>query len=93
MVFSHQIWCSKWIEVSWSVWLLNFFVFPPPPQEGRTYVGREDASTEQDISEFVIWTCSLSTASRNDFKAYSAAYTSVRKQQGKPFNSLEKQKI
>lgn len=21
------------------------------PQEGRTYVGREDASTEQDISE------------------------------------------
>lgn len=30
-----------------------FLCFVLPPQEGRTYVGREDASTEQDISEFV----------------------------------------
>lgn len=32
---------------------MNDFVFLLRPQEGRTYVGREDASTEQDISEFV----------------------------------------
>lgn len=24
-----------------------------PPQEGQTYVGREDASTEQDIGETI----------------------------------------
>ena len=27
------------------------FVFVSRPQEGKTYVGREDAATEQDISE------------------------------------------
>lgn len=33
-----------------SVPVINF-CFVLGPQEGRTYVGREDASTEQDISE------------------------------------------
>lgn len=42
----------KTLDLTTQVSSMCLFVFVFRPQEGKTYVGREDASTEQDISEW-----------------------------------------